>query len=86
MPILGHASVHVEMYHICPHHECAHIRPFSAIFRFLGLTGTIFSLTVHPSGMDQWRIYGMMLMHICAHDSHATWMARCQHSQGASPS
>ena len=61
-----------DMCPICPHHDCVHIRPFSAISHIFGPTCTISAPPVHAGGMDQWTVYGMLLVHIGDQDSHAT--------------
>ena len=33
----------------------------------------MFSPPVHARRMDEWTVYGMLLVHMGPHDSHATW-------------
>ena len=70
---------------ICPHHECAQFWHFSAIFHISGPVCTIFSPPVHARCMRQCTVYGMLLVNISPHDSHATWVERSPHSRGAGP-
>ena len=49
---------------ICPNHECAHFRPFWAIFHIFSPPCTMFSTLVHARLMDQCTIYDMSVMDI----------------------